>query len=192
MKPVCFRLGILALAAIQTATASAVIFTSDTTIASGDATYDGQDLVISNCVLTVDGPHNFASVRVAGTGSLTHSFDPSGILSIFVSVTNESHVLIGTTPTSLGNSNVVLTSVVVADSTGTVTYTNGVDYTLTGNADGSASLQRTSDSTIPDGSQVSVSYNFFSGSTSAGLNLVVAGDVVVEAGSMINAAGRGY
>jgi len=127
-----------------------------------------------------------------GRSSLTHSFDPSGIVSTFVSVTNEPHVLNGTSFAFLGNSNVVFSSVVVADSTGTVTYTNGVDYTLTGNADGSASLQRTNNSTIPDGSQVSVSYNYFSGSTSAGLNLAVAGDVVVEAGSMINAAGRGY
>src|SRR6267378_787307 len=118
MKPVCFRLGILALAAIQTATASAVIFTSDTTIASGDATYDGQDVVVSNCVLTVDGPHNFASVRVAGTGVLTHSPAlSSGQVPAFVNVTNEPQVLAGTNVVSLNYGNVVLASVVVKDST---------------------------------------------------------------------------
>jgi hypothetical protein len=37
-------------------------------------TYDGLNIVISNCTLTVDGLHSFASLQVLDGGNLTHSF----------------------------------------------------------------------------------------------------------------------
>lgn len=58
--------------------ASAVAFTADTHIPDGDATYDGQDITVSNCTLTVDGPHGFASISVVSNGVITHSAAPNG------------------------------------------------------------------------------------------------------------------
>ena len=56
----------------------ATVFTSNTTIAVGDATYDGQPIVVSNCTLTVNGPHSFASLALTNAAVLTHSPAPNG------------------------------------------------------------------------------------------------------------------
>lgn len=55
-----------------------VVFTNDTLIAIGNATYDGQDIVVSNCTLTVNGPHPFTSLLVTSNGVVTHSPAPAG------------------------------------------------------------------------------------------------------------------
>ena len=60
------------------ATAFGLTFTSNTTIGTGDPTYDGQDLVVSNCTLTVNGAHNFASLLLTNGTVLTHSAAPNG------------------------------------------------------------------------------------------------------------------
>ena len=52
--------------------AKALTFTNDTAIAAGDTTYDGQAIAVSNCTLTVDGPHAFTSLRVDSAGVVTH------------------------------------------------------------------------------------------------------------------------
>jgi hypothetical protein len=44
----------------------------------GNTTYDGQDIVVSGCTLTVDGPHAFASLLVTNSGAVTHSTAPNG------------------------------------------------------------------------------------------------------------------
>jgi len=44
-----------------------VTFTNDTVIATGNTNYEGQDIVIRSCMVTVQGTHAFNSVQVAGT-----------------------------------------------------------------------------------------------------------------------------
>ena len=58
--------------------AATYTFVSDTSIAVGNTTYDGQDIVVSNCTLTVDGAHPFNSLRLTNTAVLTHSPAPNG------------------------------------------------------------------------------------------------------------------
>src|SRR5687767_11579430 len=48
--------------------ANGVLFTNDITILFTDTNYDGIDIVVSNCVVTVDGAHSFLSLTVAGNG----------------------------------------------------------------------------------------------------------------------------
>ena len=80
MKPSRYGIGLIALAFVfAPVVASPVIFTTDTLIAPLDSTYDGQDIIVSNAVLTVDGPHSFASLRLAGGAMLTHSADSNGV-----------------------------------------------------------------------------------------------------------------
>jgi hypothetical protein len=50
-----------------------VVFTNDVAIGSSDTNYDGLDIVVTNCTVTVDGTHAFASLRVLAGGILTHS-----------------------------------------------------------------------------------------------------------------------
>ncbi len=61
-----------ALALHNTAT-QAVVFTSHTAIGVGNTTYDGQEIVVSNCTITINGPHSFASLLVTNGGAITHS-----------------------------------------------------------------------------------------------------------------------
>ena len=53
--------------------AAAATFTTNTLIAVGDMSYDGQDIVVSFCVLTVNGDHAFNSLRAVGGGVVTHA-----------------------------------------------------------------------------------------------------------------------
>jgi hypothetical protein len=62
--------------------AIAAVFTSNTTINTGDLTYDGQDIVVKGCTLTVNGQHSFNSLTVTNSGVVTHS------ASVYNSVTN--------------------------------------------------------------------------------------------------------
>ncbi|MBM3883510.1 MAG: hypothetical protein FJ387_28035 [Verrucomicrobia bacterium] len=54
------------------------VFVTDTTINAGNVTYDGQTLTVSNCTLTVNGPHTFAGVELLGNAVLTHSAGQAG------------------------------------------------------------------------------------------------------------------
>jgi len=49
------------------------IFTDDTIIEADDQTYDGNDIVVGGCTLTVDGSHDFNSMLILSGGILTHS-----------------------------------------------------------------------------------------------------------------------
>ncbi len=53
--------------------AQAITFSADTRLDGGNATYDGADIVVSNCTLTVDGPHAFNSLTVVAGAVVTHS-----------------------------------------------------------------------------------------------------------------------
>jgi hypothetical protein len=180
----------LAILTLAATVASAVEFTSNTSIGAFDTDFDGADIIISNCTVTVDGPHSFDNLRVAAGGTLTHSFWPAGQISITFNVTNEPQVLNGTNPVTLLNTN-ISTPLVVTDSGQTTAYTNGVDYVQTNLPDGTTQIQRTDTSVIPDGAKVLVSYSW-NYIVPAGLNLSVTGDVIIASGGSINANGIGY
>jgi len=48
------------------------VFTTNTLIDAGNTAYDGQDIVVINCTLTVNGPHSFNSLQVVNNAVVTH------------------------------------------------------------------------------------------------------------------------
>ena len=73
-----FKLLFLCLTLGLATSAQGALFTTNTTIAAGSTTYDGQPIVVSNCTLTVNGSHSFASLQVSSNGVVTHSAAPNG------------------------------------------------------------------------------------------------------------------
>jgi hypothetical protein len=71
-------IAIIAALALLITAVHAAVFTTNATIAIGVTTYDGQDIVVSNCTLTVNGAHNFASLQVISNAVLAHSAAPNG------------------------------------------------------------------------------------------------------------------
>ena len=64
---------------LSTATpAVAATFTTDTLIDCGNTTYDGQDIIVDGCELTVNCAHTFNSLAVINGGVLTHSVGVPG------------------------------------------------------------------------------------------------------------------
>jgi YD repeat-containing protein len=49
------------------------IFTTTTTIAEGNTTYEGQHLLINGAAVTINGPHTFGSVHLINGAVLTHT-----------------------------------------------------------------------------------------------------------------------
>jgi hypothetical protein len=174
--------------------ASAEVFTEDAEIGPLDTNYDGQDIVILDCTVTVDGPHTFSSLVLADNGVLTHSFSTNGQLPVaIINVTNASYVLSGTTPDELANSN-IFSPLLVTDPTQTIRYTNGVDYLEINQTNGNTVLtfiELMTNSSIPDGGTVLVSYSY-DGNVAVGLDLTVTGVVWVTSGCEIDADGIGY
>ncbi len=73
---------VLCFCAIVVATASparAETFTEDAYIAADDFTYDGDDIIVDGCVVTIDGAHSFASLSVINTGTVTHTAEVAGL-----------------------------------------------------------------------------------------------------------------
>ena len=169
-----------------------VTFTNDTLISSYNTNYDGMDVAVTNCTLTVDGVHSFASLQVLNGGNLTHTFVPGGTIYNWLAVTNEPQVLSVTNVATLSNANVMVSSIVVQDSSGLVTYTNDVDYVIGLDTNNLTTLLLTTNSAIVEGSTNLVSYQYLDSTVAAGLSLTVTGDVTVAQGGMINADGRGY
>lgn len=170
----------------------AMVFTEDTEIGPLDTNYDGQDIVILDCTVTIDGAHTFSSLVLAANGVLTHSASTNGQLPVAISVTNASYVLSGTNPDQLAGSN-VFSTLLVTDDNGDV-FTNGVDYLEISQTNGNyiyTDLERTTNSSIPDGGTVLVNYSY-DGSVPVGLNLTVTGVVWVTSGCEIDADGIGY
>src|ERR1035437_9869791 len=172
--------------------ARAVTFTNNTAISFNNTNYDGADIVGTNCTLTVDGPHAFASLQVLNGANLTHTFAPNGYLNNHFTVTNEPQVLSVTNVATLSNADVVVSSIVVQDFFGLVTYTNGVDYVADTDSAWVTTLLLTTNSAIAEGSTNLVSYQFVGPLVAEGLSLKVAGDVTVAQGGMINTDGKGY
>ena len=193
--PLFCRLSFILIVTITLALrASAEVFTEDAEIGPLDTNYDGQDIVILDCTVTVDGPHTFSSLVLAANGVLTHSFSANGQLSVAINVTNASFVLSGTTPDELTNSDIFFSPLLVTDPTQTIIYTNGVDYLEINQTNGNnifAEIERTPNSSIPDGGTVLVSYSY-DGTVPAGLDLTVTGVVWVTSGCEIDADGIGY
>jgi hypothetical protein len=170
---------------------AAVTFTNDTVISFTNTSYDGLDIIVTNCTLTVDGIHAFATVQVLNAGNLTHTYAPDGMLVNHSSFTNELRVLSTTNTATLSNTNVVVSSIVVRGLATQVPYTSGVDY-LIGANDGLTTLLLTTNSAIADGSTNLVSYDFLVAQVAAGLSLTVTRDVTVAQGGTINADKKGY
>jgi hypothetical protein len=49
----------------------AALFFSDTTIGNGDTTYDGEDIVVVGCTVTIQGPHTFSDLAIIEEGRIT-------------------------------------------------------------------------------------------------------------------------
>lgn len=171
--------------------ASAVTFTSDTTISFNNTSYEGLEVVVTNCTLTLDGPHTFASLQVLNGGAVTHLFAPNGYVDNWLGVSNLPVVLSLTNAAMLPETNIGSGTVVVRDGAGLVTYSNSVDYLVGSDTNGLTTLLLTTNSAIAEGSTNLVSYEY-SIPVDTGLSLTVSGDVLVAAGGTIGADGKGY
>lgn len=169
--------------------ASATTFQTDTFIAATDFSNDGQSIVVTNCTLTIDGAHNFNSLVVLNGGVVTHSEDTYGPQQITFPVFNEPQVMSTNNPATLDNTNVDTSTIVVMDVTGTILYTEDVDYTVTA-SNQFVQLELTTNSTIASGSTVFVSYDW--DIEFEGFNLTVSGGVQVAPGGAIDLSGKGY
>ena len=139
--------------------AQAVTFAIDTAISFNNTNYDGLGIVVTNCTLTVDGAHAFASLQVLNGANLTHSPAPGGVVSDLRTFTNEQQVLSATNVATLSNANVVVSSIVVQDLSGLLTFTNSADYVIGLDTNGLTTLLLTTNSAIAEGSTNLVSYD---------------------------------
>ena len=184
------RLGAIALLlSAQLTGALAITFTQDTIIGSSDFSYEGADIVVTNCTLTVDGPHLFHSLQVQNAGVLTHSANTNGPQQFTFFVANEPHVMSATNPTTLFNANVDPNTITVLNASKTTIYTEGVDYLATSSGQ-SVQLNLTTNSAIAEGATVLVSYDWVE--SIQGFTLYINNGVTVQAGGAINVSGKGY
>src|SRR3954462_1121257 len=80
LRTCLFKVVIFGFAVIAYASAaSANVINSNTVISSTDFSYENQDIVISNCTVTIDGPHAFQTLRIASGSTLTHSPATNGL-----------------------------------------------------------------------------------------------------------------
>jgi hypothetical protein len=87
MKTKNIWIALTAALALSTSAALATVFTTNATFAVGNTTYDGQPIVVSNCTLTVNGPHSFAGLQVISNGVVTHTAAPNGEAGNLLSLT---------------------------------------------------------------------------------------------------------
>jgi hypothetical protein len=64
---------LLAVTGLCCCSASAAVFTTDTLIDVNDLAFEGQDIQVTGCTLTVNGPHSFNSLSLGLGSVLTHS-----------------------------------------------------------------------------------------------------------------------
>ncbi|HEX4263718.1 MAG TPA: hypothetical protein VH597_05210 [Verrucomicrobiae bacterium] len=184
------RLGAIALLfCAQITSAMAVTFLHDNFISFADHSYDGQDIVVTNCTLTVDGTHTFNSVQLLNGSVLTHSAFPYGPQQFSVSVSDESQTFSAITPAVLSNTNVDADSILVFDSSANILYTEGVDYHVT-LSNQFTELTLTANSAIAEGASVLVEYDW--AQDFQGVNLTINNSLQVGAGAAINISGKGY
>src|SRR5215472_15540229 len=136
-------------------TASATVFTTDTYIAATDFSYDGEDISVTNCTLTVEGLHGFNSLQIENGGVLTHSAFTNGTQQIVFHVINEAQTLSVGNPATLDHPNVNTNTILVEDASGTIMYTNNVDYVILGSLP-YTELLLTTNSAISEGANVLV------------------------------------
>jgi hypothetical protein len=189
MKTLAYRAVATAALIFTSIAASATTFKTDTFIAATDSSNDGQDIIVTNCTLTIDGAHGFNSLLVQNGGVVTHSPNTYGPQQIMFFVNNEPQVMDSNNPATLDNTNVDTSSIVVMDSTGSIFYMEGVDYTVTA-SNQFVQLELTTNSAIASGATVLVSYDW--DLEFEGQNLTVNGDVQVFPGGSIDLSGKGY
>jgi hypothetical protein len=184
------RLGAFAfLFSAQINSASAVTFIHDSFISIADFSDDGQDIVVTNCTLTVDGAHAFNSVQVLNGAVLTHSPFPYGAQQYTSSVFDEAHMLSATNPATLNYPAVDAGTIVVMDDSLSITYTENVDYVLSLSND-FTQLTLTTNSAIAEGATVLVNYDWVQ--SFQGFNLTISNNLLVAGGGAINVTGKGY
>ncbi len=182
----------LAVLFAQALSVGAITFTNDTVIGINNTNYEGADIAVTNCTVTVDGVHSFASLQVLNAGVLTHTFSTNGLLENRISVTNEQHVLSVSNAAPLNYANVDVTTIVVQDLSASVTYSNGADYLVGLDTNGFTTILLTTNSAILDGTTNLVSYDVTNSPVSAGIKITIAGDASVEIGGKINTDGKGF
>lgn len=64
------------------AVGQAVTFTEDTSIASDNYTYDGSDVIVDSCGLTINGGHDFSSIQIINGGYITHAPEAGLVLHV--------------------------------------------------------------------------------------------------------------
>src|SRR5437016_911 len=101
--------------ALLSSSARAVTFNTDTFIGVTDSAFDLQDIEVTNCVLTIDGPHSFSSLHIENGGIVTHSFSNNALLLNMLHVSNEVLVVTDTNPPILSHSNLVDGTLVLSD-----------------------------------------------------------------------------
>ncbi len=169
-----------------------VTFTQDTLISYTNFAYDGLDLIVTNCTVTVDGAHGFLGVHILNGGVLTHTATTNTVLGTnSLVVTDEAHSMSPAFPAVLNHPNVDLGSVVVTDPTGSNVFLAGSDYSLTV-SNAFTSINLLPGSGIPDGATVLANYTALDALVFTGLQLAVTNDVEIEVGGAINANGKGY
>ncbi len=108
-------------------------FTIDTSITAANTTYEGQDIVVSGCTVTIDGPHAFNTLTVANNGVVTHPA-PAGstTYSLNLTIAGDVRVDSGSKITGDGQGYAVNTGP-GAGSTGSLAYSaRGAGYGGTG------------------------------------------------------------
>lgn len=174
---------------LQITSAIAVTFTHDSFISFADLSDEGQDIVVTNCTLTVDGTHSFNSLKILNGAVLTHSPFPYGPQQLTVGVSDEPHVLSVTNPAVLNNPDVEPDTIIVMDSSASIVYAENVDYIVTVSNQFTL-LTLTTNSTIAEGASVLVDYDW--SKSFQGFNLTISQDVQIATGGAIDVSGKGY
>ena len=81
---------------ICTTMVQGVTFTSDTLIDTNNFTYDGNDIIVDGCVLTINGQHQFNSLQIINAGVLTHSAATAGQADYKIDLTITQDITIAT------------------------------------------------------------------------------------------------
>jgi hypothetical protein len=63
---------------VSGADSNTVVITSDTLMDCGSTNYEGKDVIVNGCTLTVNCSHSFNSLLVTNGGVVTHSAAPAG------------------------------------------------------------------------------------------------------------------
>jgi hypothetical protein len=70
------------LLAVSVSYSAPVEFTQATTISASNFSHDGQDIIVNGALLTIDGSHQFNSIKLINGAILTHSISPTSPLII--------------------------------------------------------------------------------------------------------------